>query len=204
MKKYKLIICILLFGYCNHIIAQFSPLVPPDFVVPASKENEHFRLRMLTVNDVVKDYDAVMSSSKELQEMFPAWAGWPKGLTLEQDLIDLGWHQAEFQMRSSFTYTVVSLDESEIIGCVYILPFYMSDFDIGTPKKNNGNFDAVIYMWIRTSSLEGGMDTFLFDNVKKWINTEWPFKNVAYPGREISWDKWATLKKVDESNVFKQ
>ncbi len=197
MKKYKLIICILLFGYCNNIIAQFIPLVPTDYVVPESKEYEHFRLRTLTVNDVVKDYDAVMSSSKELQEMFPTWAGWPKDLTLEQDLIDLGWHQSEFQMRSSFTYTVVSLDESEVIGSVYILPFYMSDFDIGTPKKNNGNFDAVIYMWVRTSFLEKGMDKVLFDNVKNWVDKEWPFKNVAYPGREISWDKWETLKKID-------
>jgi hypothetical protein len=41
------------------------------------------------------------------------------------------------------------------------------------------------------------MDGVLFDKVKKWVDKEWPFKNVAYPGRDISWHKWATLKKVD-------
>jgi heme oxygenase len=107
MRNYKLVFYIILFGYCNRTIAQFNPLVSKDFAVPESIEYEHFKLRMLTVNDVVKDYDAVMSSSKELQKMFPTWEGWPKDLTLEQDLVDLGWHQAEFKMRSSFTYTVV-------------------------------------------------------------------------------------------------
>jgi hypothetical protein len=41
------------------------------------------------------------------------------------------------------------------------------------------------------------MDSHLFDNVKNWINTKWPFKNVAYPGRVIYWNKWAMLKKDD-------
>jgi hypothetical protein len=34
-------------------------LVPDDFKVPAGLEEERFRLRMLTVNDVVKDFDAI-------------------------------------------------------------------------------------------------------------------------------------------------
>lgn len=195
MKNIFLFAFILSIGWHNNILAQFNPLVPVDFIVPDTLECENFRLRMLTVNDVVKDYDAVMSSSVDLQTMFPTWGGWPKGLTLEQDLIDLGWHQREFQTRSSFTYTVVSLDEKQVIGCVYILPFYMSDFAIGLPKKNNGNFDAVIYMWVRSSILEEGMDKILFDTVSAWIKESWPFKKVAYPGREITWKEWDLLKR---------
>lgn len=38
------------------------PFVPREYGVPESLEVDEFRLRMLTVNDVVKDYDAVMSS----------------------------------------------------------------------------------------------------------------------------------------------
>ena len=36
-------------------------LVPEDFDVPAGLEHERFRLRMLTVDDVVKDFDAFCS-----------------------------------------------------------------------------------------------------------------------------------------------
>ena len=68
---------------------------------------------MLTVNDVVKDYDAVMTSVDHLRGVFGPHSTWPRpDLTLEQDLIDLGWHQKEFQRRRSFSYTVVAPDES--------------------------------------------------------------------------------------------
>jgi hypothetical protein len=115
-----------------------APFVPGDFQVPATLETREFRLRMLTVNDVVKDFDAVMSSVEHLKTIWPG-GGWPIGLTLEQNLIDLGWHQKEFQRRSSFAYTVVTPDESRVIGCVYIKP---------TRKQG---FDAVVFLWARES-----------------------------------------------------
>ena len=39
-----------------------TPFVSAEFAVPTTLETKEFRLRMLTVNDVVKDYDAVMTS----------------------------------------------------------------------------------------------------------------------------------------------
>ena len=85
-------------------------LVPDDFDVPVGMEIDRYGLRMLSVNDVVKDYDAVMSSIDHLKGVLDPDSTWPEGLTLEQDLIDLGWHQKEFQKRSSFAYTMMSLD----------------------------------------------------------------------------------------------
>jgi len=32
--------------------------------------------------------------------------------------------------------------------------------------------------------------TIFIEIVKKWINEKWPFKKVAYLGRDISWDEW--------------
>ena len=158
-----------------------STIVPADFIVPDTLENQHFRIRMLSVNDVVKDYDAVMSSREHLKEMYPT-SSWPsKDLTLEQDLIDLGWHQKEFQMRSSFAYTVVRLDENQVLGSVYINPSTKADYDAG------------ITMWVRASEVDNGLDPILFNTVKIWISKEWPFKKVAYPGREINWSDWNSM-----------
>ena len=138
---------------------------------------------MLKVTDVVKDYDAVMTSADQLQGIFGPRFKWPaKDLSLEQDLIDLGWHQKEFQMRSSFAYTVMSLDESRCLGCVYIFP-----------SRKEG-FDAEVYMWLRKSELDKGLDPLFYKKIKKWIAENWPFKKVAYPGREIDWSKWSSLK----------
>mgnify|MGYP003677685035 CR=1 FL=1 len=156
--------------------------IPADFAVPTAFETEHFRLRTLTVNDVVKDYDAVMSSLEHLQGVFGPDSDWPTTeLTLEQDLIDLGWHQKEFQMRSSFAFTVVPLDESRILGCLYIFP------------TDKGNFDAEITMWIRADLLAAGYDEILFATVRDWIAQTWPFQNPAYPGRTIDWQAWSKL-----------
>ena len=155
--------------------------IPTDFKIPEILETDRFRLRMLTVNDVVNDYDAVMTSIKHLQKTKPFGPNhkWPtKDLTFEEDLIDLGWHQKEFQKKSSFAFTVMNLDETECLGCMYIYP------------SDNPNYDAMVIMWIRQSEVTNGLDEILFSTVKKWIQDKWPFEKVAYAGRDISWNKF--------------
>lgn len=161
-----------------------DPFVSLDFKIPEKLETEKFRLRMLTVNDVVKDYEAVMTSVNHLKGIFGPKSTWPsKDLTLEQDLIDLGWHQKEFQRRTSFAYTVINLEESRCLGCVYIDPC------------NKTGYDAEVYLWVRKSEFKNGLDPILFNTVKNWLEEEWPFKKVAYPGREIDWSTWKSLSK---------
>jgi len=157
-----------------------TPFVPTDFKIPEQLETAEFRLRMLTVNDVVKDYDAVMTSADHCKTIWPG-GKWPEGLTLEQNLIDLGWHQKEFQIRRSFAYTVVTPSEARVLGCVYIEP---------TQKQG---YDAVVYLWARQSELAGGLETRLHAAVKDWIATTWPFQAVGFPGRDIAWDTWRSI-----------
>jgi hypothetical protein len=157
-----------------------TPFIPTDFGVPTTLETKEFRLRMLTVNDVVKDFEAVMTSVDHLKTIWPGGT-WPDGLTFEQDLIDLGWHQKEFQTRRSFAYTVVTPSESHVTGCVYLNP---------TPKRG---YDAVVYLWARQSELKGGLESRLYAAVREWIAKEWPFKKVAYPGRDIDWATWQSI-----------
>jgi len=155
--------------------------IPKYYKIPEVLETDIFRLRMLTVNDVKLDYDAVMTSIEHLQKTKPFGPNhkWPtKDLSFEQDLIDLGWHQKEFQKKSSFAYTVMTLDEDECLGCVYI---YSSE---------NPSYDAIIMMWVRQSEVPNGLDKILFSIIKKWIQEKWPFNKVAYPGRDVSWDEF--------------
>jgi hypothetical protein len=165
------------------VAAQSSqPFVPPDFDVPEGLETDRFILRMLTVNDVVKDYDAVMTSVDHLRGVFGPQSNWPSPeLTLEQDLIDLGWHQKEFQRSSSFAYTMMNPSESECLGCVYVVP---------TSKHG---YDAAVFLWVRKSAFDKGLDPILFRAVKEWLRSKWPFEIVAYPGREIDWNAWQKI-----------
>ena len=163
------------------MISVYNPsLVADDFVVPESLQTERLRLRPLTIHDAVKDFDAVANSEERLRTVFDPGGVWPKGLTLEQNIIELGWHQTEFQLRTSFAYTVVSLDELEVLGCVYFYPTQKSDYDVE------------ITLWVRQSRVAEGLDEHLFSTVESWVERDWPFTNPAYPGRHIPFDVWRT------------
>lgn len=157
------------------------PFVDEAFEVPAELVTEDYRLRMLSIHDVVKDFDAVISSADILPETFPNWGGWPEGLTVEDNLIDLAWHHREFTNRTSFTYTVISLDESKVLGCVYIFP-----------TRKTG-YDADITLWAREAGQGSPADQALETAVRDWIAAEWDFENPAFPGRDMSWDEWEAL-----------
>lgn len=162
-------------------------LVPDDFVVPPHLETAHFRLRMLTIHDLIKDFVAVMASEEELKKTFSVMdtSRWPEGLTLEENLIDLGWHQREFTLRYSFAYTVMSLDESRCLGCVYI-----------DPTRKEGH-DAQVTLWTHSDELKHGLDDELYRIVQSWIREVWPFQKPAFPGREVSLEKWNAIPDTD-------
>jgi hypothetical protein len=169
-----------------------TSFVPPNFAVPLGLETSDFRLRMLTIHDVVKDYEAVMTSREHLRQgdsVFGPHSTWPEAnLSLEQDLIDLGWHQKEFQRRTSFAYTVMSPYEQRCLGCVY---FYPTDFETDL-RTDLLPYDAQAIAWVRQSDLH--LDELLVAAVKQWLKECWPcWKTVAWPGRDLAWSDWLEL-----------
>jgi len=143
-------------------VAEF---VPAAFEVPTGLEHERFRLRMLTVDDVVKDFDAVCSRVDHEGVPQPPFVP-----TVAENLVDLGWHQKEFELRRSFAYTVVAPDESEVVGCVYLYP--------------SDSHDARVRLWVRKSAYEDGLDPVLEAAVREWVATCWPFARVTYEERD--------------------
>jgi hypothetical protein len=149
--------------------------LPRDFQVPAVVETARFRMRSITIHDAFKDYDAVMSSREHLWGRFGKAWGWPaEDMTIEQNIVDLGWHQKEFQLRSSFDYAVMSLDEQRLLGCVYIDPPH----EPGT--------DADVWFWARQSELASGLEAELASFLATWLATAWPFKTVTFNGERRS------------------
>ncbi len=157
--------------------------VPLEFKVPMCLEHRLFVLRPLRISDVVKDYDAVMSSVPDLRNLFGPQSTWPdENLSFEQDLIDLGWHHKEFQTRRSFAYTVMDPAESQCLGCAYLYP------------TGAAGYQAEAYCWIRTSRREE-LDALLYATFNQWLVDCWPFASVAFPGRAQSWESWSVLKR---------
>lgn len=157
------------------------PLIEPGTELVTVVETERFRIRPMTVHDVVRDYEAVASSPAELGAAFGRPDAVPMPYSFEQEMIELGWHQKEFQMGFSFTFIVVPLDEHTSYGNVYVFP------------ASRGDFDAEVYTWVRKDQLASGLGDELYDVTRDWIASSWPFEQVAYPGREIDWETWRRL-----------
>jgi hypothetical protein len=147
------------------------PFLPRDFQVPALVETPRFRMRSITIHDAFKDYDAVMSSREHLWSRFGEIWGWPtEDMTIEHNIVDLGWHQKEFQLRSSFDYAVMSLDEKRLLGCVYVDPPHQADTD------------ADVWFWARQSELPSGLESELQAFLLPWLADSWPFSTVTLNG----------------------
>ena len=150
-----------------------TPWIPTP-TIPRVLETERVRLRPLTIHDAVKDFDAVMTSRAEIWELFGPGSGWPaETLSLEQDLIDLAWHQKEFEIGGSYTYTVEALDASQVLGCVYIFP------------PTQAGVDADVFYWVRSSERAGGLPEHLWEHLRRWLGNDWGFKRLALNGGGI-------------------
>ena len=149
------------------------PIVKKDFNVPQELVTESFILRPLTIKYLRNDYEAVMDSQKHLHKLMDD-SDWPIGMTLDENLVDLGWHEKEFSLKHSFAYTVVlPNNEDVVIGCCYIYP------------SSNPEFEVQAYYWIRENLLESGIETELGKTFKAWLQKSWPFQKIEFPKRNI-------------------
>ena len=144
----------------------------PDFVVPPPPATDRFRLEPLGPQHNAADHAAWTSSIAHIRAN-PDFAGrsWPPvaGMSLEANLEDLRRHADDFERRSGFTYTVLSVPGNDVIGCVYI---YGSRQD---PEVTD------VRSWVRAS--HASLDTDLYRVVSDWVEREWPFGRVAYTPR---------------------
>ena len=145
-----------------------QPIVPDDFKVPLIERTSRCLFRPLTVRDVTRDFDAVMSSKEYLKANFKPDSSWPEGLTIEQNLIDLGWHEYEFQNRTSFTYTIADLKDELTLGCCYIYPTRSDEYEI------------TVSYWVRSTEIRTGLSKHVADALEQWLSQTRTFKNPLF------------------------
>lgn len=94
----------------------------PDYLDPPVPEHAavgDLHLEVLGPAIVEEDYDAVMESEARLTGLFGG--DWPRGLTLEDNHVDLAWHLREFEAARSFAW-VVRDAAGRYLGCCYLFP----------------------------------------------------------------------------------
>lgn len=137
-----------------------------NFNVPAEYGLGDVRLKALSVDDLERDFNAVMESAADIKSVDPS-SSWPDGLTREENLIDLAWHQKEFQSRRSFAW-VIEDDTSTYLGCLYIYP------------SIDGDNTAQVHWWWRTGA---NVNRAKFrEDLITWVSgADWPPLDFKFP-----------------------
>lgn len=144
-----------------------EPFVPDAFEIPLGVEGPGFHLEPLGPAHNERDHEAWMTSIEHIRAT-PGMEGrdWPAPMTLEENMADMEMHAAEFDDRSSFTYSI--LDGDEVIGCVYIYP-------------GHADIDAEVRSWVTNDRAD--MDPLVWETLSRWLTEDWPFRSIAYASR---------------------
>jgi hypothetical protein len=149
-----------------------------EISAPAGLRTPDLVLRPLLASDAELDYDAVMESREFLRK----WeqSTWPEDdFTVQANRDDLLKAERRHANGDAFTYTVMNLDQTECLGCVYVLPPDARMFTdaqvtaIGADQWSD--CDATVFFWVRASRLPEGLDRTLLDSLITWLEREWSF-----------------------------
>ena len=159
-----------------------AAFIPEEFEPPVLVETTDFDLVPLGPDLVDLDFAAYMSSIEHLQKTFTRSENWPhENISAEDAMQDMLNEQSRFNQRKSFAYGVLSKDGKREMGCVYI-----------KPSKKPG-YDAQVTLWVTKADFDAGFDAELFEWTQQWVEDNWPFDAVVYPGRTIEWSEWDQL-----------
>jgi hypothetical protein len=150
--------------------------VPEGFTVPDGLTAREFRLAPLGPQHNESDYAAWTASVDHIRAT-PGFDGrsWPHEMSLDDNLRDLEQHGRDFAGRRGFTYTVLSADTGDVIGCVYIYP------PSGQVPDATGRRHAAVRSWVRAD--RRALDPALHDAVLAWLERHWPFDSIEYAPR---------------------
>ncbi|MBQ4835750.1 hypothetical protein [Pseudoalteromonas luteoviolacea] len=153
--------------------------IPDTFEPPLYFDSANFYFRVLEEQVAQLDFDAVMSSQQRLQGIFGPNSQWPKrNMTLDENIESLQAHKKEFESREAFAYSVFNKSQDKCLGSVYIDP------------SQSPNYDCEVYLWVRDDSIK--LEKALYQTVLIWLQERWPFSRIVFPGRSISWSRWAS------------
>jgi hypothetical protein len=147
--------------------------LPDGFTQPAGFRTEQFSVRPITAGDAEADYEAVMESLDLIHTALLS-DRWPQpGFSVEENRRQIVVKEQRARALERFTYAVLSPNQEKVLGSVYVNP------GIGGP-------DAAVFLWVRKTAFDEGLDPILERAVRNWIREQWPFKWVVYPGRSLT------------------
>jgi YVTN family beta-propeller protein len=149
-----------------------TKFVPDGFMVPPVPAIADYRWNILEPEILKQDYAALTQVSGRQG---------PMKISSDEDYGELKRHRWEFQHLTSFAYGILTADGSEEIACVYV-----------NPSKKDG-YDAAVHFLMTERAEKENLGPVLEQKVREWMTASWPFTKIAFPGIDISMEKWNAL-----------
>ncbi len=172
------------------------PFYPDDAPVPDGLRTEAFVLLPLTAAHNALDYEAVMATQETLRQRGDG--EWPcPNFTPEENLADLEEHEADFNERRGFTYTVQTPDGTGCLGCVYAYPLDRILQNHGADEATVGrvgDHEAGVWFWVRPEGIATDLDRQLAAVLVPWFRTDFAFARVVFMTWEVDDRQVAALR----------
>lgn len=165
-----------------------------------------FIVRPLVPSDVVLDHEAVMSSREFLYhwEQDPPYP--PEDFSVEDNLEDLQQMDSEHRNKTRYTYTVMNADETQVLGCIYLLPnddrMYRTAEVVSHDGTDLSSVDATVAFWVRVSTWESGFERALLDAVLGWLRDDWSLERPVIMTNERLDHQIATIESLGLTRRF--
>lgn len=165
-----------------------------------------FVVRPLLPSDNVLDHDAVMASRDFLYhwEQDPPYP--PEDFSLDDNLDDLEKMDQAHRDGTRYTYTVMNADETQVLGCVYLLPNDDRMYRTAEVTSHDGTdlatFDATVSFWVRPSLWEDGFERTLLEAVLDWLRANWTLQRSVIITNEKLDHQIATIESLGLTRRF--
>ena len=165
-----------------------------------------FIVRPLVPSDVVLDHEAVMSSREFLYhwEQEPPYP--PEDFSVDDNLEDLEQMDSEHRNGTRYTYTVLNADETQVLGCIYLLPNDDRMYRTAEVTSHDGtdlaSVDATVAFWVRVSTWEDGFERALLEAVLDWLRDDWSLERPVIVTNEKLDHQIATIESLGLTRRF--
>lgn len=148
-----------------------------SYTFPTKSSTNSYTIEILSMDIALEDYEAVLESRDDIIGVFGPTSTWPQvDLTIRQNILDLAWHEKEFQKNSTFAYVVRDSESGVYLGCLYIY------------ESVHPEYDAECIYWMRSSKKE--LFATYESELHDWICDILGIQKPAYPGRILPWQAY--------------
>ena len=154
-------------------------MLSEGITAPLLLKYDNFYAKQLTRSDLDADLEGVNSSIEIIQKT--RGGSWPsEQLTRDADLLDLAWHEREFNDGNSFAYAIYT-NEDEYLGC-----FYLYGMGLRTPLSEvTIDFEVDASWWVTTEAFKEGYYEKVYLALLQWLSDEFKFKRIKYSNKEL-------------------